>query len=116
MIYIESITRPSKLKLDDEVTFILSNGDQYRGKVAKSCSYHISILTWDNDIIFRKLGINNHKFVQDIVGYGVYGSWPEVKTLKELETVLNALLKVNKPEKEVVKEEKEPDEWSWLLG
>lgn len=122
MIYIENITRPSNLEAGSSITFKLSDGSIYNGIVVSAGYYHICLCAVLNSKIFNLLGISNkHSFVSNIVGYPVSGDWPSVKTLEDLDKVLNALLEVNKPIKYMKDElqievEKQPSsEWDWLL-
>lgn len=128
MNYIQNLSvNPSTIKVGDSVTFTLSDGSKYFGRITRHSErggYYVEIRDECNYIIFAKLGISAENFVQDLVGYPPEGSWPETRTLEELGKVLDALLKVNKPGEPKVEEPKAeepkkptpPSEWDWLLG
>lgn len=120
MKYIQSIERPAKLEIGKEVVFKLSNGTTHKGIVCRHSIRNDFYLEVDdgNAIIFDYLELNKQPFVESIVGYPSDGAWPETKTLEELDTVLDALLEVNRPvEESKIEEEKSTpsSEWDWLL-
>lgn len=103
-VYITSIEGTPKNK-GDKITFHFSNGKDLTGKVLLAAgTYFIS--TFGEP--FRILGIyeNRKNWVKDIVGYDVYGDFPEVRTLSDLEKVLKAMTKVNRPNKCLVNKHK----------
>lgn len=119
MKYIKDLARPSKLKEGDIVLFNLSDGTIYKGKVTKGSGFYVNLhYHKDNDSIFKELGLNKGAFMQATVGYTPDGEWPEVRSLEDLEKVLDTLLRVHKPEEVEEPEEKlkQPSEWDWLLG
>lgn len=123
-MYIQSLNiDPSTVNVGDVIEFTLSNGSVYCGEVTKSQirqGYYVEMPSCSNTKIFDVLRLNATGFVADIVDYHPAGVWPETNTLEELRTVLCALLKVNKPEEEIIEEiieELKPSsEWDWLLG
>ena len=118
MIYVENLECPNKLKKGSKLSFRLSDGEVHYGTVVYSDERSSYFVNFEhlNDIIFTKLGLKKYEFVRNIIGYSREGSWPEVDTLEDLEKVLNALLKVNRPVEEVKEVKTNPDtEWSWLL-
>lgn len=123
MKYIQSIERPAKLEIGKEVVFKLSNGTTHKGIVCRHSMRNDYYLEFDggyNDVIFDYLELDKQPFVEGIVGYTSDGAWPETKTLEELDTVLDALLEVNRPVEEPkveeVKKSTPSNEWDWLLG
>lgn len=121
MNYIQNLERPSKLEEGENVSFTLSDGTTYNGTVVKGSGFFIGLDHTDNDRIFRKLSLDKTAFMQDTVGYAPSGNWPETYTLEDLSKVLEALLKVNKPEEPKIEELEEkkstpPSEWDWLLS
>lgn len=115
MKYIQSLERPYKLREGENVSFTLSDGTVYNGYVAKGSGFYISLNCGDNEELFRELEIHKDSFMQVTVGYAPRGNWPEARSLEDLEKVLDALLKVHKPE-ETDEKPKPPSEWDWLLG
>ena len=124
MNYIQNLNvNPSTIKVGDSVTFTLSNGSTYFGRITRSFKrggYYVNMEGCYNYEVFSELGLSAYNFVRDLVGYSPEGSWPETHTLEELGIVLEALLKVNKPVEEPVTEEPKKSsshsEWDWLLG
>lgn len=124
MKYLEYISFPEGIEILSKIFFKFNDGTVVEGMIKGnpvSCSnYFVRIDNDNNDLIFRKLNLSPHEFVKDTVGYAKSGIWPEVNTLHDLEKVLIALQKVNKPEEveEEIKEEtpKPTDEWDWLLN
>lgn len=95
-----AIERPYKLRVDEKVSFEFSDGKRIEGKIV-SCygRCYINLSAYANSTVFSKLGLDGNKFVEKIVGYKVNGSWPEVKSLEDLDKVLAALNNVNKAKK-----------------
>lgn len=123
MKYIQSIERPAKLEIGKKVVFKLSNGTEHKGIVCRHSmrnDYYLEVDDGYNDMIFDYLELDKQPFVESIVGYPSDGAWPETKTLEELDTVLDALLEVNRPVEESkveeVKKSTPASEWDWLLG
>lgn len=117
MKYIRNLERPRKLEEGSKVTFTLSDGNVYEGKVCHQGDhkgYYVEFLG-GNAEVFYELDLEKDSFVKNIVGYQPRGEWPETKTLEELDKVLDALLKVNKEEEEEEEKQKPPSEWDWLL-
>lgn len=121
MKYIQNLERPSKLEKGSKVVFTLSDGSVYKGKVCLDPCYKEYYIEFyeGNAKVFSELNLEKDSFVENIVGYKPRGTWPETKTLEELDKVLDALFKVNKIEEvskiEEKKEPKTPSEWDWLL-
>lgn len=122
MSYIKKLTLPSEIKDGEKVIFEFNDGSRYEGHVNVSSGgkYYIGFRDCRNDKIFDKLGLNRYEFVENLVGYKVYGGWPEVHSAEDLDKVLYALLKVNQPEEELViskveENQKVPSEWDWLF-
>lgn len=122
MIYIKSIIRQLRLKEGSNITFKLSDGSVYNGIVTCRERYYINLRKENNGKIFSLLDIKDKfSFVSNIVNYSVRtGDWPYVITLEDLDKVLHALLKVNKPEEQTEEkteeiEKQSPSEWDWLL-
>ena len=117
MKQIEYINRPSELTLNSRIIFKMNDGAIYDGKVTQNDGYFVNMYTVANDHVFKELGLEANIFVENIVGYDAFGIWPEVKTLKDLNKVLDSLLKFNKSiiQEEIV-EVKEDGEWDWLLS
>lgn len=98
MIYIKEIKCNRPLEKDSDIEFLLSDGTRLSGKVKEHMGCWVATTRCGNDLIFRQLGISDSKgFVSKIVGYECTGNWPEVQTLEDLNKVLDALLKVNRP-------------------
>ena len=123
MNYIQNLNvNPSTIKIGDNVIFTLSNGSTYSGVVSKQSTrggYYVDMEECCNYEVFSELGLSADNFVRDLVGYSPEGSWPETHTIEELGIVLDALLKVNKPEEPKIEEPKKPSspsEWDWLLN
>lgn len=121
MIYIERLERPDKLEKLSPITFHFSNGKTLYGVVQSSSSrigWYVNTKD-SNSQVFGMLGLDKYEFVKSTLGYLPKGDWPEAKSVEDLEKVLDALLKVNKPsEKEPVKEVRKANtdgEWGWLL-
>lgn len=117
MKYIQNLERSPKLKEDSDVSFTLSDGTFYKGTVARGDGFYINLYDKYNDSIFKELSLNKDTFMQSAVGYTPSGSWPEARSLEDLEKVLDALLKVHRPEEVEKTEEKPkpPSEWDWLF-
>lgn len=116
MKYIQNLKRPYKLREGENVSFTLNNRTIYNGTVKKGSSgFYVNLCCKDNDSIFEELSLDKNAFMQCTVGYTPDGNWPEVSSLEDLEKVLDALLKVNRPE-ETEEKPKPPSEWDWLLG
>lgn len=104
MVYIKNIKRGNPLEAGTEIEFYLSDGRTYKGHVEKSIEakrIYVNLGIGNNALIFTDLGIvDKNRFVSKVVGYTLnHGlnekSWPEVNSYKELEMVLDALLKIN---------------------
>lgn len=105
MVYIKEIKRSSPLKEGDVIEFYLNDEVTIKGHIAENLNtkrVYINLGIGNNSLIFEELGIvDKNKFVSEVVGYTVNSgthekSWPEVNSFKELEMVLDALMKVNK--------------------
>lgn len=125
MNYIQNLNvNPSTIKVEDSVIFTLSNGSTYSGTIKSNSArlgYYVELRERSNSIIFHELGLHAHDFVRSIVGYSTEGGWPETHTLEDLSKVLEALLKVNKPEEPKIEEPEEKkstplSKWDWLLS
>lgn len=115
MKFIQNLERPYKLREGKNVSFTLSDGTVYNGTVVKGDGFYISIDRYNNEKLFKELEIHKDSFMQSTVGYAPGGNWPEARSLGDLEKVLDALLKVHKPE-ETEEKPKSSSEWDWLLG
>lgn len=90
----------------DELVF------HYNGKTLNYqviCSCGVCILSihgpFDNGEIFKLLGIKDkYAFCEDIVGYRSKGDFPEMKSLEDLEKVVDALYKRIAEKENVFKE------------
>jgi hypothetical protein len=91
----------------DEIVF------HYNGKTLNYqvvCACDVCILsanggTYNNSEIFNLLGIKNkYAFCEDIVGYRSVGDFPEMKSLKDLEKVVNALYRIISEKEKVFNE------------
>lgn len=104
MLHLTNIQRDTPLKTGSTITFYLSDGTTYKGEVRGRGIYYIYMSEKSNSIIFTKLGIaDKNQFVSEVIGHdlrwGGLGAngWPEIDSFEELEKILDALLKVNKP-------------------
>lgn len=97
-----NISHNGNLKDGTIVTFSFNDGTVIRGVVwegdsKKDVFIHI-YGSYLNDIIFKKIGIENVRgFVSYVVGYDCRdGAWPQVKSMDDLEKVLSALCNYSK--------------------
>lgn len=99
-VYITQIN--GDLESTDTINITFSDGTGLDGRRAKGDSYWFSLDTFNNSILFDKLGIKDkNEFVRKVVGYEPLGGlgdtgFPEVKSLADLKKVFRALCKVNK--------------------
>lgn len=90
-VTVTKIYYPAIFNVGSQVGFDLSDGSHYAGIITQLGSYYISVKP-SNSVIFNKLNIEEPlSYVKNIVGYTVYGAWPEVKSLEDLKKVLRAL-------------------------
>lgn len=88
--YIKHILTFFKIEDGNEVTFILDNGDELKGKIIDSNGW-LFINAWT---LFNRIGLTDPmKFFKDAVGEENVrtGLWPYVKGKDNLRKILNAL-------------------------
>lgn len=90
---------PEKFQEDQPVLFSILNGNKlqkYHGIIKyNSNHYFIDIKNYINSIIFSELDINRAMFMHKYFNSAVYGSWPEVSSLKDLHYMLKILSTLN---------------------
>lgn len=92
---------PEKFQEDQPVLFSILNGNKlqkYHGIIKYeiySNHYFIDIKNYINSIIFSELDINRTMFMHKYFNSAVYGSWPEVSSLKDLHYMLKILSTLN---------------------
>lgn len=90
---------PEKFQEDQPVLFSILNVNKlqkYHGIIKyNSKHYFIYIKNYINSIIFSELDINRTMFMHKYFNSAVYGSWPEVSSLKDLHYMLKILSTLN---------------------
>lgn len=90
---------PEKFQEDQPVLFSILNGNKLQKyhRIIKynSNHYFIDIKNYINSIIFSELDINRTMFMHKYFNSAVYGSWPEVSSLKDLHYMLKILSTLN---------------------
>jgi len=93
------------IKIGDRINLYEIEYEVYKYKYSDDCYFLQSCYDY-NGAIFDKLDIDKESFTKTVLGYCLSGSFPECKTLEDLEKLINALKEEIKK-----KENKLPEKW-----